>query len=365
MIEGEIVNKVLVMAYDLNIGGIERALVSLLKKLASKNYDITLLLCNQTGELLKEVPSSVRIETYEISDDANVIKRKIKNRWSLYHYILKHRNKYDFVACYVPYVIPFALIATKLTKQSALFLHGDYALQYQNRQEDFLRFFKERQYEKFKYLVFVSIESQQRFLSQLRYSGKSVVINNMIDSDRVLALSNEKLITNDVFTFVSVARHDNDSKRLDLLLHAVSILAKSRTDFKVQLIGDGPDHQLYLNMIGELDIHSFVEVVGETSNPYPYIKASNALILTSAYEGYPVVYLEALILNKPILTTIKVEDGFIKTGSVNFSYLSKDPNQIAKAMDDIINHPVQVSIDPIAYNEEMYKRFTKMTKTKE
>lgn len=352
------------MAYDLNIGGIERALVSLLKTLDSKQYEVTLLLCHQRGALLEEIPHSVKIETYTISADSNVIKRKIKNRMSLYRYVLNHRNKYDFVACYAPYIIPFAIIATKLTKQSAFFLHGDYALQYKDQSNEFIQFFNERGYHKFKYLVFVSNESRERFLKRLDFSGDAVVINNTIDSDRVLTLSEEESIKNDVFTFVNVARHVNNSKRLDVLLHAVAVLAKDRSDFKVQLIGDGPDHQLYLDMINELNIQNFVEVLGEKSNPYPYMKASNALILTSAYEGYPVVYLEQLILNKPILTTIKVNDGFIKTESVNFVYSSLEPSEIAKTMSHLIEKPIQVAFDINDYNKEMFTRFEEMIKTR-
>ena len=38
-------------------------------------------------------------------------------------------------------------------------------------------------------------------------------------------------------------------------------------------------------------------------NPYPYIKLSDALILSSKYEGLPNVLLEALTLGKPIISS--------------------------------------------------------------
>ena len=50
-----------------------------------------------------------------------------------------------------------------------------------------------------------------------------------------------------------------------------------------------------------------IELLGRKQNPYPYFKISDCVILTSDYEGYPVVFLESFILNKPIITT-KVSD---------------------------------------------------------
>ena len=38
-------------------------------------------------------------------------------------------------------------------------------------------------------------------------------------------------------------------------------------------------------------------------NPYSYMRLSDYIIITSDYEGFPVVFNEANILKKPILST--------------------------------------------------------------
>ena len=43
--------------------------------------------------------------------------------------------------------------------------------------------------------------------------------------------------------------------------------------------------------------------MGPKKNPYPYFKKCDSVILTSNFEGYPVVYIESLVFNKPIITT--------------------------------------------------------------
>ncbi len=46
-----------------------------------------------------------------------------------------------------------------------------------------------------------------------------------------------------------------------------------------------------------------IEFLGSKKNPYPYLKNSDAFIMSSEFEGYPVVFVESQILGKPIITT--------------------------------------------------------------
>ena len=64
--------------------------------------------------------------------------------------------------------------------------------------------------------------------------------------------------------------------------------------------------------------------VGQKKNPYPYIGLADYIILTSDYEGFPVTYLEAITLNKKILTTIDVSDDSINIGKDYATIISTD-----------------------------------------
>ena len=57
-----------------------------------------------------------------------------------------------------------------------------------------------------------------------------------------------------------------------------------------------------------------VKFLGQKANPYPYMKEADAVVITSDYEGFPVTYLEAIILQKPLFTTIDVSDDEINIG---------------------------------------------------
>ena len=51
----------------------------------------------------------------------------------------------------------------------------------------------------------------------------------------------------------------------------------------------------------------YIVIYHHCKNPYPYLKKSDCLLLSSQFEGYPVVFVESQILGKPIVTT-KVSD---------------------------------------------------------
>ena len=66
-------------AYDLNVGGIETALINLLKRINYDKYNVTLILEKKEGVLLKEIDSRVNVIEYKVSNSNNVIIRKSFN----------------------------------------------------------------------------------------------------------------------------------------------------------------------------------------------------------------------------------------------------------------------------------------------
>ena len=62
------------------------------------------------------------------------------------------------------------------------------------------------------------------------------------------------------------------------------------------------------------------------------------IILTSDYEGFPVVYLEAILLDKNIITTIPTSDD--KIDIKNYAYIvSKDEKEMVKEVKKILKKP--------------------------
>ena len=65
---------------------------------------------------------------------------------------------------------------------------------------------------------------------------------------------------------------------------------------------------MYGRPADELKVNKHVKFIGRKNNPYPYMLQADYLIITSDYEGFPVIYLEGITLNKNIITTINTSD---------------------------------------------------------
>ncbi len=294
--------KIMITAYDLEIGGIEKSLINLLKNISNK-FEITLVLQHEKGSFLNDVPKNVKIINYNLSVNKNIIFRKITNRLKLIKFIANNKNKFDTTICFATYDYTSSIITRKLSKKSILWVHTNYLNLFSNNIEKFKSFFNKRKINKFNKIVLVSNEAKKDFVNVYpALKEKSIVINNLIDQEEIIAKSNLKKIKRPKSPLITyVGRLEEDSKGLLMLFD----VAKELPAIEFWIIGDGPDKLRYENYISENKIFN-AKLLDNKDNPYPYIKNTDLLILPSKYEGFPVVILEGLALNQRILSTITV-----------------------------------------------------------
>jgi len=90
-----------------------------------------------------------------------------------------------------------------------------------------------------------------------------------------------------------------------LLLEAANLLAVQGLEFKLVLVGDGPLRSDIEKQILQLGLQNHIEITGWASGDrvQQEILASRAMVLPSFAEGLPVVIMEALALNRPVIST--------------------------------------------------------------
>lgn len=355
--------KLLFASYSLDLGGIETALVTLLNYLVQE-YKITLVLEKKQGIFLDELDSRVKIIEYKPCQSKNIIFRKIANLLKRFNFILKHRNRYDFAGAYATYSIPASFCARTASKNNALWVHSNYFELYNKDKEKTINFFSSVKYNKFKYIICISKNTKDSLDSILsNYQGKIINTNNVVDYNKIIKKSKEHIqITKDnVTTFLNISRHDETSKKITKLIEASRLLKENNYKFKIIMVGSGKDTQMYKKMVERYNLEDEIFFEGEQKNPYPYYNICDCFILTSNYEGYPVVFTEAKIFNKPIITT-NVSDAKEDIDGKYGIVTSKNVEDIYMAMKNFIDNGYEIKekFNAEKFNEKILDELKKI-----
>ena len=146
--------------------------------------------------------------------------------------------------------------------------------------------------------------------------GKITIMHNSLNSD-VWSLSSEQVShpwlssrqigTNNIetdrnFKVILGAGSFNVQKDFSVLIHALKFV---RLDFDARLIilGDGAHRNLLEETARDLNLSHVVSLPGWVSNPYAFMSKADVFVLSSKYEGFANVIVEALACGCPVVST--------------------------------------------------------------
>lgn len=345
---------------DLRVGGIETAIINLLNNINYKKYNVTLVMEEKTGVLLKDVNKNVKVEELKVSNNKNVIIRKGINFIRKLNFAILNYHNFDFSCCYATYSLSANKVALISSTNNSIYVHSNYNYIYK-KESEFKAFFNCRNISSFRKIIFVANEAEKDFVKIYpELKNKCLVLNNFINPDKMLKLSTEKISEEhpkNKKLFVFIGRLDDSSKKVSRAIN----LVKNLSDVNLLIVGDGPDKKMYEDLVKENNLSKKITFVGQKTNPYPYIKIADYIILTSDYEGFPVTYLEAITLHKKLLTTIDVSDDEINIGKDYATIISKDEDTMLKDVEKELQNPRKVKqIDIKKIQVERMKKLEKV-----
>ena len=304
--------KIIFSAVTMDIGGIEKALLSLINYLAEVKenddykYEITLILEKKQGIFLKDINKRIKVKEYKVSNCKVVLFRKIVNLIRQTIFKIENKNKYDFSACYATYSLPGSFVARTASKNSVLWVHSEYMKLLNDDKQKYKDFFNQVKAKDFKKIVFVSKNAMKIFNENFaELKEKAITIYNLINYEEIVNKSKEKIPEEkkNIYTFLNLGRQTEEDKRLSRIIYSAKKLKEDNLEFRILCIGEGKDTSKYKQLVKENNLENQIIFLGKKDNPYPYFKIADSLIMTSEYEGFPVVYIEAMILGLPIITT--------------------------------------------------------------
>ncbi len=322
---------------NLEIGGIEKAQINLLDNIDYNKYNVTLVLEEKRGKLLKDLNKSVTLREVKVSNNRFILFRKLINCLRKLAFEIYNYKNYDFSCCYTTYSYSSNKLVKIASDNTALYVHSNYKDVYET-DDEVKEFFDSRKVKDYKHIIFVSNEAKDYFLTLYEtLKDKVKVFNNFINTKKIKEDSLKEITIKhpkDKKLLVFVGRLDDSSKKLTRAINIV----KELQDTHLWVIGSGPDENMYQELSKKLGLSDRIEFLGPKSNPYPYMKEADYLLLTSDYEGFPVVYLEGLTLKKPFITTIDVSDEEINIGKDYAYIISKEEKLIPKEVKKIFTN---------------------------
>ncbi len=290
--------KLLFFGYTLDMGGAEKVMIDILK-LLDPHYEIDLVLLQAKGVFMSEVPKNVCVKQIRNGLLSYILfrfipffrKRTINN--------IANSKDYDvaigfFEGRSATWVADIKKNIRKLAWIHTDVNHFDIGIDQKEVKNS---------YSKMDKVVFVSKDAKNSFINKYNVAAeRSEVIYNIIDQQKIIEKSNQTVEPNNCFTFINVGRMC-DAKRQDRLVEIAKRLKDEGFLFKIQIIGSGLTQQKIEQMIKDYNVEDVVELLGQKTNPYPYVKQADCFVLTSDFEGFGIAVKEALLVGTPVIST--------------------------------------------------------------
>jgi len=320
-------------------GGAERVASNLMQHLNRNRFNITLVLCED--EVVYPIPDDIK--KYVLLDNKkNIFFKHFTKILNFYRILIK--EKPDVILSFIEYpniinvlfkyIFPLRNIKHIISVRiySSIYLKDSFLV------KTLCKVF----YKKADKVIAVSKgcanDLNKRFGVPV---DKVIAIYNPLDLKNIDKLKNEEIqdhwFKNDNPKIIAVGRLDK-AKGHDYLLRAFKIVRENGINADLIILGEGKERDNLKNLAKELKIEDYVMLPGFERNPYKFVSKSGIFVLSSLYEGFPNVLIEAMACGVPVIAT-RCPSGpeEIITDGVNGLLVPvKDEKALAEAMIDLL-----------------------------
>ena len=308
--------KVLFRHRSMEMGGVEKVLLSMLNNLDKNKFDIRLALNLFQGELRNEIPKNIPVKTLAKGKE-DMPKNAFLNKLAMSlrgiklliyrnfpaiadNFILKNDADVEIATGYT--MFSDVLNSSNKNSKKIGWFHSD--ITFPKLQPAVPLILK--QIPQFDYFIFGSQQTKDILLEtypNIQLPENKVILNAIpIEELKQKAAEFKPDFETQHPVFVTVGRL-HSRKGHHKLMDAHAQLLKDGFPHKIFVIGDGEEKDNLENQAKKLGVEDTFKLLGSLLNPYPYVKNADFFIMPSESEGWPLIIADTLILQKPIIST--------------------------------------------------------------
>ncbi len=293
---------------NLQGAGTQRAQLLLARGAVELGEQVDLVVCQKKGAFVDAIPEGVRLVDLGAGSEWTALP-------ALVRYLRKEQPKAMVSALNQANLL--ALLAKRLSRSDTRLImavqnHFGAKWQWQWTPTAPLRRVLFRwMYQQADSVVAVSISLREYLIGSLALvPEKVVVVTNPVDVDLVLRNSRapvthpwliEDKDTREIPVVISVGRLDFQ-KDHETLIRAFRVALETHP-MRLLILGEGPLRKKLQRVVDKLDLQHAVQLPGFQSNPHAWMARADLFVLSSLWEGYPLVLIEAICLGCPTIST--------------------------------------------------------------
>ncbi|ULJ60959.1 CDP-glycerol glycerophosphotransferase family protein [Wielerella bovis] len=224
-----------------------------------------------------------------------------------------------------------------------------------------------RLYQLFDRIVSVSEKTMENNIKNLSDNfnipkEKFTFCNNPINIEQILSDADSIIDMEKEFSefdgkkIINIGRMSHEKDQLKLI-KAFAQVKQRYTNVRLFILGDGSLKFDLQQCIKNLNLEKDVYLLGQKTNPFPYLKQADLFVLSSNHEGQPMVLLEALTLGTPIVATDIVGNRSILEDKYGVLVDNSENGLIKGICNSLENGINGDSFNYIAYQQDVMKKF--------
>ena len=342
-------------------GGVERVL-SVIAQAMAKDNDITILSTDLRGDttMYGYDQSNVKFEYISYPETKGMAKMCCKGYSYMYKKVLPkcditsegysrsfflpnyrkaliekiNDGKYDVViGVHVFLALHLASARKHLnTKKVIAWIHNSYEALFtkDNPYLPGLKHFFVHQMKKLDDVVVLSKIDVEKFKKELNLNCINIYNPLTLEPQGQASLGNRK--------FIGVGRFSHKHKGFDILLKAFVKYCKKHDDgWTLELVGEGPEQQMYENIIKDNNIGHRVKISPFTNNIQQHYASASVYVLSSRWEGQPLVLLEAISHGLPIIASdIPITKELLGDTGTTLLFKNEETDNLVTKMEEIV-----------------------------